>query len=1098
MNPSSNEKVSVFAGRHQELNELESALADALGGRGRVVLVSGEPGIGKSALVDEFAERTRRRGMSVAWARCWESGGAPPFWPWMQLLRVAADPSVIESLDPTVRRWIAPLAPELVRLDEAAPVIDSDQARFAMFDAVAALVRELGRATPCLLVIDDLHAADVPSVQLLRFLEPQLRSSRCLLIATHRVEELKGEPEKRSLIGEIGRGGSALDLVGLQPEELGLLIEGIAGISLGGDSIRVLHEATGGNPFFASELIRLLGREGRLEVLRRGQALPLPESVRDVLVRRIERLSPDDADALAAIAVIGREFERAVVDLVLGDVAGRALDAATAEGLVEPLSEGSGRLRFRHALIQATLYGSLLPSRREALHLKVAEALELVHENELEPVLASLAQHYSYAAGDGARRKAFFYAVGAGARARKLLAYEEAVDQYARAIALASAIGASDEDRCELLLSYGEALVKSGVIGDGRTAFLDAWDLAKGIENASLMARAALGYGRAGPEAGVVDETLVRLIEGAMAGIEEGSPLSARLSARLAAELTLDRDVARREALVHGAIADARRSEDPLVIMETLRFGFNALASPWTSEDCISYLTEVDSIARAHGDVFTRAEAIGRLTIFQLELELMDALETGTAHLAAIAERYPLPLHRWMVTVDSCRRALMRGDLTAAAELSAEGLQFAEHLPNALPTWANQQFVLKWEQDELADVEAMMTGFRDARPGLSDIVRSALAWLYAETGRPEQARPELQALVANLDGYQVRLGWLAGIGWLAQAAYLLEDVSAEVLYDALLPFVARHAAFPGAVTSAYWGSVERMLGNLAHAMGSYDLAVEHGERGLAAHGRVGAVAFVARSQYDLARALLARAAADDGDRARRLLAEAEATAARMGLVNLARRIEMVELARPHVTGPPSIAKEGEYWTIRKDDVITRLKDSKGVGYLVALLERPNEEVHVLDLVSATGKRPAPVKTNPREVTISTGGAGDVVLDARARDEYKQRIKDLQDELQEAEDFNDTARASRAREEMDFLMAELGRSLGVGGRARNLGTSDAERARVNVTKALRSTIDKIGESDAGLGKHLDANVKTGIFCGYLDGVEPCLEWQVSTG
>lgn len=1099
MNPSSKEKLSVFAGRHEELNELESALAGTLGGRGRVVLVSGEPGIGKSALADEFAERALRRGTSVAWARCWESGGAPPFWPWMQLLRAAADPSVIESLDPVARRWIAPLAPELVHLEEAAPVIDSEQARFAMFDAVAALLRALGRATPYLFVIDDLHAADVPSLQLLRFLETELRSSRCLLIATHRVEELKEDPEKRNLIGEIGRGATSLELAGLQQEELGLLVEAVGRVALVDDALDVLHDVTGGNPFFAHELTRLLSREGRLDGLRRGRALPLPESVREVLVRRLERLPPDEADGLASLAVIGREFERDVADMLLGEQeTSRTLDTAIAEGLVEQMQEGVGRFRFRHALIQATLYGSLLPSRRSELHLQVGEALEAVHEQDPEPVLSLLAQHYATASGERAQRKAFYYAVGAASRARKLLAYEEAVEQYGRAVSLASEIGAPNEDRCELLLSYGEALFRTGDLEAGRRVLLQAWDLADALDDPSLMGQAALGYGRAGPEAGIIDEVSVRLIEGALAVVPTGSPLAARLSARLAAELSMDRDVTRRETLARIAIADARRSKDPLVMMETLRFGYNAIAAPATTEECITYLTEVETTARSQGDVFTQAEAIGRRTSFELELELMEELEKGTSDLGGIAARYPLPVYRWMVKVDACRRALMRGDLERATELSAETLQFAEHVPNALAAWANQQFVLKWERDELEEVEAMMTGFRDARPGLSDMVRSALAWLYAETGRPEQARPELHSLVEKLDDYQVRVAWFAGLGWLAQAAYLLRDDSARILYDALQPYGARHVPFPGPMATAYWGSVERILGNLAFVTGDYARAADHSERGLAAHGRVGAATFVARSQYELGRVLLARGGPGDAVRAESLLAEGEANANRLGLTNLMRRIGEVERAAAVDSGPPSIAKEGEYWTINRAGTVTRLKDAKGVGYLVTLLGRPNEEVHVLDLVSPGRITRAGRHVTLDEATVSTGGAGDDMLDATARDAYKRRLKDLQDELDEAEEFNDPVRASRAREEMELLVAELGRSLGVGGRARTLGSSEAERARVNVTKALRSTIEKVGEADPSLGKHLGANVKTGTFCGYFDGVESCLSWRISRG
>ena len=383
-----------FVGRVGELEDLEVALEGALMGRGSVCLIRGEPGIGKSRLADELAERARRIDAQVLWGRCWEAGGAPADWPWVQSLReyvrhIPAD----ELRDQVGGGEVAHLVPELRERLPDLPMLespDSEGARFRLFDATASFLTRAAAQRPLLLVLEDLHAADTPSLLLLQFVAGEIAGARILIVGTYRDIELAPSNPVAGALVEVERQHSAstLALHGFGETDVAMLIELIAGVSPSAQLAAAIHSATGGNPLFVGELVRLLVTEGRLDqsVNEVGVRLAIPRGVRDVIARRLAQVSDDAREILGVASVLGREFaldtlahvtDRGTEDLL------DLLDEAIGEGVIAESPAGAFRMRFSHVLIRDALYEELGTGRRMQLHRQIGDTLE-----ELHPVAA--------------------------------------------------------------------------------------------------------------------------------------------------------------------------------------------------------------------------------------------------------------------------------------------------------------------------------------------------------------------------------------------------------------------------------------------------------------------------------------------------------------------------------------------------------------------------------------------------------------------------------------------------------------------------------------------------------------------------------------
>src|SRR5215467_8354954 len=305
-----------FVGRGQELAELCAAL-DEVSARGRVFLISGEPGIGKTRLADELARQARTRGFRVAWGRCWEGGGAPAYWPWIQVLR-----AILSLDDPASnpRDLADRFGTELIRiLPELAPVYgpqdralarDSEATRFRLYDAVARLLKESARCRPMLLILDDLHDADFASLEMLRFVARVQTTAPIVLLGTYREVEVRRSEELHKRIADLTREGSTLPLRGLSDREVATFAESIAGRQLPEQIVSRVCAATSGNPLFVEGIVRLVVADAHSsEPAADGGSFKIPDGVRAAIRLRLNSLTPGTRSILQSAAAIGNDFD---------------------------------------------------------------------------------------------------------------------------------------------------------------------------------------------------------------------------------------------------------------------------------------------------------------------------------------------------------------------------------------------------------------------------------------------------------------------------------------------------------------------------------------------------------------------------------------------------------------------------------------------------------------------------------------------------------------------------------------------------------------------------------------------------------------------
>jgi tetratricopeptide (TPR) repeat protein len=581
-NPLDRLASGVFVGREREMDELRAGLEDALSGRGRLLLLVGEPGIGKTRTAEELATYARLRRAQVLWGRCYEGEGAPAYWPWVQAIR-----SYVHDRDPQallsemgsgasdIAQVVSEVRQRLPGLPEPPPV-SPEQARFRLFDAITTFLKNAGGGQPVVLVLDDLHWADKPSLLLLQFLARELRGARLLVIGTYRDVDLRRQHPLSQTLGELAREELAHRIVlrGLGREDVARFVEITAGIKPPPALVDAVYKETEGNPFFVNEVVRLLVADGRLERPEtvRSWSVSIPQSVREVVGRRLDHLSVECNRVLTIASVVGREFGVDVLEPVSGLTGDRLLELleeAVAARVIVEVPRQVGRYSFAHALIRETLYEELSTTRRVRLHRQLGETLETLYGGNPEPHLAELAYHFFEAAQGGDVDRAIAYAVRAGDRAADTMAHEEAVRQYEMALQAFELRGGRGTGRCAMLLKLGETLWKAGEYDRAREVAREAADIARRLGDAESLARAALGYGgRLVAFAAVSrDATLVALLEEALAALpEEDSALRARLLARLAEEITFSDPYERREALGLQALEVARRVGDSSVL----------------------------------------------------------------------------------------------------------------------------------------------------------------------------------------------------------------------------------------------------------------------------------------------------------------------------------------------------------------------------------------------------------------------------------------------------------------------------------------------------------------------------------------------------
>jgi tetratricopeptide (TPR) repeat protein len=1105
-------KNPVFVGREQELVALTVGLDRALAGHGGLILVSGEPGIGKSRLTDELGARAREREMHVLWGRCWEAGGAPAYWPWVQSLRAyirELDPKALGSRLGRGAGDLAQLVPEVrdvVSVPPRSAAVDPETARFRLFEAVAEFLRRGGEARPLLLVLDDLHAADTSSLLLLQFLAADLADARLLVVSAYRdVDPTIHEPLS-SALAELARlpVTRILALTGLDKPEVASFISESAGVKPDDALVTAMHEETEGNPLFLGEVVRLLVSEGRLPdvALAPFPRLEMPQGIRAVIDHRLGRLSEECRRLLTLASVLGREFGLDALGIVSGFSPSRAielLEDAISERVVTLATPG--RLRFSHALIRDVLYDELPPARRIRLHREIGEALERVYEDP-EPHLAELAYHFASAAPAGNVEKAIDYARRAAERAVQLLAYEEAARLFEEALQTLDLRPSSDpRTECELLLGLGDARARAGTFGEAKRTFLQAAEIAKSANFSELLARAALGYGgRFVWEPGRGDRYLLPLLEDALAALPEtDSELRVRVAARLAGGPLQDIQAAekRRAVLSLEAVETGRRLGHAPTLAYALDGRCVAIWGPQeTIEERQAVTSELVEVAEAAGDKELMFD--GHLFRFAVAVEVgdMGAAYTELEAQTRLAEELRQPAQLWFEAVLRTTLATFEGRFAEAEELldtamkrGARAAGLIAELYQIVQLWA-----LRREQGRLAEMERQLTD-ASRRFGMYEVLRCIRVHVDAELGNERSARAELRALAA--DGFAalpLNDDWIFEVCLLADANRLLNDaIDPSFIYELLLPFADRNAFTP---PGACIGSVARQLGIVAGSMGQWNEAERHFELAFERNAAMGARPWAARTTCDWAEMLLRRDGPGDRNRGEELLAGAAHAAGQLGMNALLERIAALGERVGDATSKATrsvFRRDGEYWSIAHERDAFRLKDSKGLRYLAQLLMEPGREFLALDLVAGERKAERVAGIAEPGLTASLEHAGEI-LDARGKAEYRRRLDELENELEMARAFGDAQRAERAEVEREFLVRELAGAIGLGGRDRRMG-SPSERARVSVTRAIRSALTRIREHSSALGDHLERTIHTGTYCSYTPDPRAPIEWRV---
>jgi predicted ATPase/DNA-binding SARP family transcriptional activator len=858
----------------------------------RIVVLAGEAGIGKTSLAAELARRAHEDGAVVLAGRAPEEGLAP-YQPFLEALSHYFATAPLDDIRAAVREHgpeLARLVPELRRRAPELPVATAGQEgeRYRLFEAVVGLLSSISQHAPILLVLDDLHWADRPTLLLLRHLARAPRPTRMLVLLAFRAEA--ATDVLRDALAELRREGlsTQLDIEGLNERETGELVRVRTQERPSSSVARQIHRETEGNPFFVEEIVRNLVAAG----LRLGSAtasdlqrFELPEGVKQMVARRLERLELRTIEWLRVAAVAGRDFDADLIERLVDleeEEFLSSLEEALAAGLLLESTPGSSRYSFSHALIREALYEAMSAPRRARLHRRVGEALEASGERSL----SALALHFTRAASLEDAEKAVSYAIQAAEEATHVLAHEEAVEHYARALEVLTRFEPVDTPRrLELLLALGETCVRAGERRRARDIFLYAGRLAEELGDTPGLVRAVVGASRRYiQQPGVVDGELIALQEQALERTAGERNLErVRLLARASGTLYFSDQRPRMAPLSQEAAEIAQTLDDPEALATAHGARRAALWDPARLGERLRLSTEMVTAAQQAGDLELQLQAHAWLLVDLLELGDRDGVDAQIAAFTAGSDRLRQPLFRWQGLVWRAMQELLDGSLQRAEEAATEALVAgapAEDI-TAPQYYAIQLLAIRREQGRTAELEDMIRGTGSQVPTRRGW-RVELAMILCETGRAEEARAEFEALSDELGEVLPDGEWMPIIAALAQVCTLLEDRGrASTLYELLLPYDGANVV--RGMGGLCLGPVARLLGRLALVMGRQQTACDHFDSALRSAAGLRAPVLLAHTQLDYAEAL------QSGARASRLIRDAASTAQELGLPAVARR-----------------------------------------------------------------------------------------------------------------------------------------------------------------------------------------------------------------
>ncbi|HEY7622771.1 MAG TPA: AAA family ATPase [Solirubrobacteraceae bacterium] len=860
--------AGVFVGRTAEQERLAAAWERATDGERELVLLSGDPGIGKTTLASALAQQARLDGAFVLYGRSERDVGLP-YEPWRQALAHLVDCAPQEALQRHVERYddtLATLAPRLherIETTRASAATDPESERYLLFAAAVGLLQEVAGEAPILLVLDDLHWAGRPTIALLQHLQLAEPAMRLLVLGTYRRME-QPRPLQELLESLQGRPGiERIELDGLTESEVYRLLEATAGETLDGDRTRAareLHDWTKGNPFFLAETVRHLDETGgRLNRLGAFDDLDLPRNVVEVIRGRVARLGDEAAQLLSCAAVIGREFDLDVLTEIAGsaeDTLG-VLEGAAKAALVVESEEEEGRFAFVHPLVVRALEGELNRPRRALVHQQIAEVLEARLGIDPSVSVGDVAHHWGRAVGSRgpkaigsrAHAKALELALRAGRSALDQLAPDEALRWFETARGLMGDAAGEDAAGREMLLGLGQAQVHAGE-PEFRETLLEAAELSRAAGDGDRLVRAALLNSRGMfSSSGHVDEERVAILEAALGHVGDDDPRRARLLALLAAELLWTGDHLRRRELSDEAVRSARDHGDSAALAYALIMRVTAVWSPDNLDERLDMTAEALRLLDEHSDPFSRFWALVWRTATLVQASEIDEADAGLAEMVEIAGRVQDPRLRFVATAQEAWRAQLAGRLPEAERLADTALAIGQEAGevDAMILYAGQLLPLRWHQGRLAE-EADLTEFITSSTPRVSLFRVLAALAGYEAGNQAEAGRALSEVAdgafADVPTDPVTLESL--MLWAELAVNLGDRRAAALLLPRLEP-LREHM-----VTEALgiYGVVSRCVGSLAGVLGRREDADGHFAHALAAHERMGAASLAARTRIE--------------------------------------------------------------------------------------------------------------------------------------------------------------------------------------------------------------------------------------------------------
>jgi DNA-binding CsgD family transcriptional regulator/tetratricopeptide (TPR) repeat protein len=934
----------AIVGRARELEVFRAAFDRMLTGRRQMVLISGEPGIGKTRCAQALADVAEDQGALVLWGHCREDAGAPPYWPWVQILRAYVEASSLDEVRLNMgaaAKDIAALVPELLELSHPTQPAqgaagDSSPARFRTFDAIRQFLHQATQQVPITLVLDDLHWADTPSLSLLEFLTQELQSSRLLVVAAYRDADASGKTPLQMTLGSVTReaGVERVHLAGLSQSAIGQVAERLCDVTLSDSAIKLIYQRTDGNPLFAIELIKVLLDESSGASIAATPAR-IPAGVRETIGRRLVRLSEPCNKLLGAAAILGRQFAARDIAITTDQDVRQVLtilEPAVQAGILQTSDDTPGGYQFIHGLIRETIYEDLPAADRLRMHGRAGDALVAVHSAHLEPALTLIAYHYHQAATLGFSEQAVVYALRAAESAVRIYAYEEALLHYDRAIETLHASGLIHDERlARAYVLKGSALRLLGQIERAIDVLLEAVNRTRLLDSAELLIDVLMSLAMTSQH--VAQRHIVPLLDRALALLPETDSVArTKALATLAFALRTTADKSRIELLVDQALAMASRCCDGAVRCGCFQLTVMALrGNPASLPRRLLLGQEYIAVARATGSGDLLAEAYHWQVLNLFEAGQIDSLEILLEQYEGLATTR-FGVHQYWAASYRITLALLRGEWTDLEIRIEQLLEIGTKTRggDADGVYGAQMFAIN---RDLGRLHALAPQIKEIAAGATKRMwEPGLMLICAEIGLLAEARAMFGRLVDQDCRAICRDDmFLACLVFCAQTCSALGDAQhADSLYRLLRPYARQTANHPTAVC---FGTTELYLAMLACTGNHPDVAREHFDNAVSLNRAMRAWPYLARTLHRYGVFLLARPTDAERQAGFQQLREGEELARRLGMARLVIDINAVLHAKSGSLDYP------DNLTTREVDVLRLLaigRTNKDVSLVLAI------------------------------------------------------------------------------------------------------------------------------------------------------------------